>query len=258
MKNGQEIFEELSKMTEEERRQCAYVCAMDKMTLGIMMDNVRNSIDNNYDKSEDAEWLEAFEEAKQFTTDEIASAIEKAEVSDDLQDQLFDLLNDSLVGIAECKIPVCENSVCGDDIFDETEQKNFYKNGVKWSKTTVRFPKEIVDKLNCLMTREGDVSEIELNRVGIWHNDGENRLRFHMSRSVIDFRENFDAGTEIFAEKNLASGGYSVRCLMRWGFKMDDGIRKVLESDTRSVLDGEWKMQDPRNNKVEIISVVAE
>lgn len=106
MINGQKAFEKLSAMTEEERKQCGFVWMVDKMTLGQMKEHVHNQICNNYDFNEDEEdEMEVVEKAEKLTPDEIAHAIDAAELDDELYEQLWDVFCDSLWDAVDCKLP---------------------------------------------------------------------------------------------------------------------------------------------------------
>ncbi|MBR2771888.1 MAG: hypothetical protein IKD78_07735 [Bacteroidales bacterium] len=121
---------------------------------------------------------------------------------------------------------------------------------------TVRFPKEIISQLNALMARDGDVTKEELDQAGIWvPEEGKpNTLRFHMSRSVLDFKDNWDASTEVFAVKDCYTGKYKVSCGVRFAFRDENGER--IENDDNEPqyeIDGEWVCCDSKGRFYELV-----
>ncbi len=104
MVNGQDVFEKLSKMTEEERKKCGLVWILDDIVLGTMMDYIHEAVGNNYDFTDDEQ--ELVEQAERLDADEISNAVHKTELDDDTYERLWNSVCDSLLGAVECKLPV--------------------------------------------------------------------------------------------------------------------------------------------------------
>ena len=106
MLDGQTAYEKLGKMTEDERRQCAFFWIMDPDNADEMREYVSMLVDNNYYEPGEKGGNEQIETAKRLAAEDVAYAINRAVADDEVRQLLWDAVADALFGVVECRMPV--------------------------------------------------------------------------------------------------------------------------------------------------------
>lgn len=117
MIDGQTAYEELGKMTEDERRQCAFFWIMDPDNANEMREYVSMLVDNNYYEPGEEGGDEQIERAKRLAADDVACAVNRAVSDGEVRQLLWDAVADALFGAVECRMPV------KDPVFPSTNEK---------------------------------------------------------------------------------------------------------------------------------------